>query len=101
MPARQCAKVQGFSYIKRQKFRADLCFAQERWKKLTFPLVFHRSSKAKSYSCPTEKNLALIVVFLTDGEARTCAQMLLKLITKKWIYREEDKDCGLTGTKIS
>lgn len=51
------------------------------------PLVFHRGSKAKSMTIPVvpEKNPALIVVFLTDGEAGTFAQMLLKLITEEWI----------------
>lgn len=85
MPARQYPKVQGFSYIKRQKFRADLCLAQEVCK-FSFPLVFLRGSKAKSMSILVpQRKTALIVVFFTDGEAGTCAEMLLKLIIKEWI----------------
>lgn len=83
------AKVQGFPYIKRQECGADLCHVQERCKEFIFLLSSKEaarphlecSNKPWPFLLSCRKKTALIIVFLTDGEIWTFAQVVLKLIT--------------------
>lgn len=61
------------------------CSGKMQGAQLSSCLPQRQQGQIHDHSCSTKKNPALVVVLLSDGESGTCAQMLLKLITKEWI----------------